>query len=235
MSAAANIFSQADVTLSEQEDGEVRVNIGNVIDGTGLGAGVAAWGVDGFVGMPNLPSDGQCCVALVLEDGNQQRCIGFKDNRFASKAGELQPGDRAIVSDCGARFLLKQATSSISLFAENEADDDNAMIVNLNGQEGSLTLAVSATTFRLEKDRIVMAAGGTMVQLDSTGFNVFGKHCNLATGGGNFGTVGVLPPPQGVSSILAGVTGMAGAPSTKWTVAVGFALAFLSALVSQHG
>lgn len=234
MTRPENFIQQEDILLSEQESGEVRINVGDKASGVGAGSGVAVWGVDGFVGMPNLPSDAGCAVALVYQDGHQQRAVATKDVRFAEKAGALQPGDRAIVSDCGARLLLKQATSSISLFTENEADDGNAILHNLNGQEGSQTITVGATTIRLEKDRIVMCAGGTFLTLDSGGLHIHGKHFDCSTGGGNFGTMGPIPPPQGTNSILAGVAGMAGAPSSKWTVALSFAIVmFVSALLQK--
>lgn len=224
MSAAANIFSQADVTLSEQEDGEVRVNIGNVIDGSGLGAGVAAWGVDGFVGMPNLPSDGQCCVALVLEDGNQQRCIGFKDNRFASKAGELQPGDRAIVSDCDARLLLKKEDNCISLYTVNEEAeeaDGTAQMLDIRGSTGVTVLLNSGCIIQQTKDEILIAFnGGSVFKQTAEGFEFFGQKFSINCSTVTIGLMpGGLPPTPGTNGAIYGVSGVAGVASTSVTIA----------------
>lgn len=218
MKFADHLTSIADILLSTQTDGEVRCNIGELTDGAGWGAATPIWGQDGFLAMPNAADDDGACQALYVVDGNQKRIFATRDNRFTSKVPSLKAGDRAIVSNCDARIMLAREKNQIVLYSVNAKDDDSSMMVEVNGSEGSMTLLNGPSMVRLTKDKIQLAAGGTVVELSADGFMVFGKHCALNTGGGNLGVLGAIPPPQGVGSILAGPAGMTGVPSTKWTV-----------------
>lgn len=216
---ANHLTDIADVLLSTATDGEVRVNLGNLFDGAGLGAEVGVWGVDGFVSRPNDPDAAGACQAIYLVDGQDKRVIATRDNRWAAKVGTLQPGDRGIVTNSAARVLVKRAQDSVTLFTENATDDGSSMMVNLDGSTGKLLAAVGGAYLEMDKDAITLSAGGSMLRIDAAGVFTFGPHTGLCTAGGNLGVVGKVPPPVGVGSILAGATGPIGVGSTKWTVA----------------
>ncbi len=214
-----NIHMIADVTATSMEDGDVRVNLGNSITNEGEAAD-APWlaNGDGFVSRPNDPDGDGACEAVYLRQGNQKVCVAAKDGRYASKGGELQPGDRAIVSRGEARFLLKAETDNITLYTANQQDDDSSMMVSLNGSTGKGLLVVGTAYIELENGKLVLSNGQASIVLDGPNIQVFGSHTALNTKTGNLGVVGTLPPPTGVNSITAGVSGMTALPSPGWTV-----------------
>jgi hypothetical protein len=221
MPFASNTTAVADILFSKQEDGEVRVNLGDALSGDGYASEASMWGPDGFLSMPNDPSSEGACQALYIQDGNVNRVIGARDNRFATKASAMAAGDRLIVSDCDARIMLRKEPNQVALYTVNADDSDAAMMIELNGSTGELQLVVSGASIKMTKDMIQLSVAGTVLELNADNFGVFAKHFACNAGGGNLGVMPPgIPPPVGVSSILAGVTGIAGAPSTKWTVAI---------------
>lgn len=220
----------ADVTLATCEGGEVRCNLGDVGDGTGIGAEVILMCSEGFYGMPNNPSPAGACQVMYLRDGQQKTAFATWDGRFHEKAGAPKHGDRWIVSNCSARFMLRRAQSQIALFSENEVDDGSTMMVEVNGSTGEMQLVNGGTFIRLLKDNITMTADGATLEISADGVSICGKHFAANTGGGNLGTVGAAPPPQGAMSITAGATGMAAVGSSKWTVSLLIVLWFMRAL-----
>jgi hypothetical protein len=208
----------ADVLLSTQEDGEVRVNIGDAVTGAGFAAEASLWGTDGYLSRPNEPSEEGACQVLVLKHDGHRRIYGSRDNRFASKASALEPGDRSIVSDCDARIMLRKAQNQVALYTVNEDDDDAAMMIELNGSTGELQMVVSGAFLKMTKDAIQIGVAGTVLELNADNFAVFAAHFACNTGGGNLGTVGPLPPPPVTNSVIIGASGMAGIASLKWTM-----------------
>jgi hypothetical protein len=217
-------FGRLDVTASTAENGDVRVNIGDALTNEGVAADAPFWtNGDGFLSRPNDPSQdgGGCCEVFYFFDGNQRIAVAARDGRYAEKAGALQPGDRAIVSRGEARFLLKAANDSVTLYTANQQDDDSSMIISAVGEAGVILIANGAAYLEMKKDKIVLNSGKSMLVLDSQGSaSFFGAHFAANTKSGNLGLQGAVAPTPGVASILLGVSGMTGVPSAFWTIAV---------------
>ena len=144
-----DIFA-ADVTLSVDENGVPRINIGDAQTGVGFGASVALWGSgDGFVSMPNAPDGASCAQALVLVEGNTKRALALRDNRWIGAAGTLAEGDRAIVSDSEAWFLLTRSQHRIRLRSEHSIVGE--LLVDVNGSAGTIKLSVGPVTLTINE------------------------------------------------------------------------------------
>lgn len=221
-------YGRADVLASSMENGDVRVNLGDALTNEGYVADAPWWcSGDGFVSRPNNPSDngGGSCVAFWFFDGSQRVAVAARDGRYAEKAGSLQPGDRAIVSDCDARFVLKRETNSVTLYTANETDDDNSQMIDLRGKTGVTLLLNGGCMIRQKKDEVLVTVqddidSSTFIQT-AGGFQFSGKTfaVNCATI-----TLGLMPPgipPNvAVTPALVGLSGIAGIPSTKVAIAV---------------
>ncbi len=216
---ANHLTRTADILLSEQEDGEVRVNVGyGSENAAGIAADCTVWGPDGFYSMPNDPGDGYC-EALILEGGDKRRVIGTKDIRWAPKAGSMKQGDRIIASNCDARLMLVREKNKIALYSTNQTDGDSTMLMEMDGSTGDMQFVNGPSFIRITKDSIQMTAGGSVLEIDAAGVGVFGAHFACNTGGGNLGTLGPLPPPP-TMAICSGAVGMSAIGSSKFTVAV---------------
>ena len=219
------LTDRADVLSSSSTNGEVRCNIGDRRTGLGIGQDVAMWGLPGFISRPDDPSEAGACEVRYLVDGQTKVIVGGRDNRFADKAGNPEPGDRMITSSGSARIIIKRKNDEVTLLASNLTDDGSTMTVDVNGKTGEINLANGGAIFRMRKDEIVLSVGGTAVTLDKSGLTVWGKHFAANTGGGNLGLMpGGTPPFPGVGSVLVGPAGVTGVASTKWTMAAAFAL-----------
>jgi hypothetical protein len=212
-------YSTADVTLSTVEEGEVRVNLGEKSDGSGFGAACSLWSSDGFIGCPNEQDDAGACQVIYLQDGNEKLGIAARDARYNDKVGALAEGDRAIISGCAARLLLKKASSSISLYTENQLDDDSSMVIAMDGSKGKIRIICGKSQIQIDNDGITLMSNGSILKLDANAITMMGKFAALATGGGCLGTIAGVPAPLGARSILAGPIGMTGVGSTGWSIA----------------
>lgn len=217
-------FDTADILQTTAEDGEVRCNLGDSRDGTGYVNSAAVWGLDGFFSRPNNPTADGAAQGLYVVDGNQVRVVASRDNRFAAQTGALQPGDRAIVTDGPARILLKQAKAVVNLYTENAKDNGSSMMVDVNGDLGSIKLVCGGSVFEITKDSITMMTSGQGFAITDKGVSVWGKHFACNTGSGNFGLVVPTPPYMApvapAMSVLVGPTGLGAAPSTTWTMTI---------------
>ncbi len=127
----------SDILASNVVNGEVRINLGDLVDGIGIGADAGLWGVDGFVSRPNDPSDDGACQAIYSVSGNQKRVVATRDNRFSVQTGNLAEGDRAIVSDCAARFVLKKERGSLSFITtDDNTNDGRAIYLTVSPDKG---------------------------------------------------------------------------------------------------
>jgi hypothetical protein len=108
-------IDQADLLLAQVDGAEVRVNIGDTVTGAGWGSGVAVWGVDGLLSVPNAATGSGAAQGLYLTQGNQRRVIASRDTRWAGPFGALAAGDRALVSDCDAGLMLDKSANTIRL------------------------------------------------------------------------------------------------------------------------
>jgi len=213
------IFRLVDVLLSEVTNGEVRLNVGDKTEGLGEAVKVPHLGTDGFVSRPNDPDENGACIALVACEGNQKFSIGQCDNRYASKTGALEPGDRAIVSKGEARFLLKNADDALTLYTANADDGGTTQTIDLNGSTGTTLILNGKSFIEIKKDGISIVCGAAGITLSADGtIQMFGGHCAINTSGGNLGVIGVVPPPPGITSIMCGPTGLAAVPCKSWTI-----------------
>jgi hypothetical protein len=141
-----------------------------------------------------------------------------RDARYTERAGSLEPGDSAIVGPGDGRLLNKAATHTIAMFTQDKTNNDAAMMHSLSGETGTSLNMVGKSYIEIKDDKIVISNGQAMIVLDGPNIQFFGSHTALNTKTGNLGVVGVIPPPVGVSSITAGVSGMTAIPSPGWTV-----------------
>lgn len=218
---ADHLTQVADILASETIDGEVRVNLGDAITGKGWGASSPVWGIAGFVSRPNDADADGCAMAMYVVDGNAKRVYATRDNRYADKVGEMQPGDCFIISRGSARFMLKAEEDSITIYGENHADGDTSMMWNFDCTEGRILSVVGGSYTEQKKDSIELSAGGSKLRIDSSGVSATGAHFSANTKSGNLGVVGNVMPPAGASSIVAGPSGMSGVGVPLWTVSPG--------------
>ncbi len=211
----------ADILSTElDEEGVVRAQLGDVDSGVGLENDVALYGTDGFVSRPNDPDENGAAQASYAEDGNGLRATGTRDNRNASKAGALAPGDRAIVSNCEARFLLKKEQDAISIYTKSA--DDKPMLFEVSGSKGLVTLLAVGDAgnalIQMKPGRIMLGIdGGGSIVIDKKGVHIFGSHFGCNTGSGNLGTIVGVPPVAPANSVAYALGGLTA--SSKWTVA----------------
>ena len=217
-------FRVLDALLSTVTSGEVRLKIGNKATNEGYGDGVAMWGTDGFIARPNAPDSRGACQVLALQDGNNYRCIGARDNRIADKVGTLAEGDRAIVTDAECRVLVKKATEAVTLYTAAQNGGASLMVTVSGEDDGTIQLIHGGGAYvTVDKDKIVASVGGkASITLNGDGsIQIIGTYIGLNAPGGNLGLVGPSgesPPAAPLASILAGPSGMAGVPAAHWTV-----------------
>lgn len=204
-------------------NGELRLRFGDATTGVGVGPDAALWGQDGFISRPNDPEGAKACQALVHEDGNTRRVVATKDNRCTSFYGQLETGDRAIVSTSDARWLLKNATASIVSYTKTPQGD--TCIVSLEGSTGLFTVAIGGpggtAMFQMKSGEVTLANGaGAAIQMKG---NSIALHADTVWVAGGRTCIGVLPggqaPLPGINSALVGPMGMSGVPSSTCTIA----------------
>jgi hypothetical protein len=221
---AQDVLQKGEVLASvRDENGEIRVNLGDSTTGEGEVLGAALWCADGFFGRPlDADSDGSCQVLYHCE-GNQQRAIATKDNRFIDAYAELEPGDRAIVTDGPTRLFMKRATNQISLYTENDEDPAQPHILDLNGATKNFIVSTSDGTnvgqLTIGPTEATLCCGGALIQLKDGTVNIFADFIGLYAGKGSLSTVGGVVPPPGSNGIIFGTSGVAGVPSLNWTIA----------------
>jgi len=170
----------ADIVGSFQDDGEVRVNLGNAADGVGFASEEPMYGPDGFIGMPNEPSDDGACQAIYLVDGDRKRVVGTRDNRWLDKVGALKPGDRAIITDSPARILLKRDGDKVVLYTETSSE--KTMMLVLDGSGDQIMAVCGDNYMRLTVDAFEVNVGGNLLRIDAETIKVIGKTFAAATG-----------------------------------------------------
>lgn len=159
------------LSTADAASGEVRVNIGNTVDGTGFGAAVPMWGVDGFLSRPNAAAGGKAAQGLYLTQGNSRRVFASRDTRWAGPFGPMGEGDRALVSDCDAGLHLARAANTITLAsASNAGVEVGPAAVTLTFAGCTVTLAAGALTLAYAPSEgappvstIVLSAAGVAI------------------------------------------------------------------------
>jgi len=153
--------------------GEVRVNIGNAVDGVGFGASVGMWGVDGFLSRPNAAADSNAAQGLYMTQGNQRRVFASRDTRWAGPFGALGEGDRAVVSDCDAGLWLDKSANLIKLAsAGGAAVTAGASSVVLTF--GGCTVTLAALAMTLEWAPSAGAPAVSTITLNAAGVAITG-------------------------------------------------------------
>lgn len=224
MTRAQDSIVKLDIlTTTRHDSGEIRVNIGDAVTGVGVAADASIWAADGFIGRPVDADERGSPQCLYHVDGHQKRVVATKDNRYAEKVAELEPGDRAIVTDGSARFFLKRETNQLALYTEIDGDSSSPMIVDVNGAEGVITLSVSNGSdvgmIQIEPTKITLAAGEAAIVLEARMVSLFADYLAANCGKGHLGVLGSIPPPPGANGIIYGTSGVAGLPSANWTIA----------------
>lgn len=205
-----------DIAATERSDsGELRYKLAEN-DNTGVLSDATCWGIDGFYSRPSDPDERGACQALLAYEGNNRRVIATKDNRITGKYAELEPGDRAVVTDGNARFLLRKADDSLSWVTSEDGGDTVLMQLTPTAWTLMMPGAIGAM-IQMKHDRIVMSVnqGGSLI-IDKAGVHIGGPLTECNTG---LVTLGMLAPStplvQGVNSVCMGPTGMAAVGSTK--------------------
>lgn len=185
-----------DIVAVTITNGEVRLVIGDAARKLGRVPNAGLF-QSGFISVPNVASeDGEAAQAVYQKDGDEFYCVGFKDNRFRELVGSLQPGDCAVVSNCTSRFLLKREPDTISLYAENEKADGEAMIISHDAKEGVTLIQNGGAFVQLLKDEIVLAVnGGGSIRVSKDGVEIRGNDIT-AIGQVRLGDMGGGQPPQ---------------------------------------
>lgn len=141
MSYEDELFQCVDLLGSDVTDGEVRVQIGDLASGKGFGASAPVYGVEGFLTCPNDPDENGAATGLAISDGNTKRVVATRDNRFAKLAGNLNPGDRAIVTKGAARFRINTEKQSVSLATSDDGTTDGRSIYLTVSRDNGLDFA----------------------------------------------------------------------------------------------
>lgn len=215
------------VVGSTADNGEVRVDLGDLASDEGISKDSPMWGLDGFVSRPNDPNftTKEGALAFYIQDADEKFVISVKDNRFSDKVGTLSEGDRAIISNCEARVFLKKERSAITLYTVDE-NENFSMMIDLSGVDGLITYINGQTYIQQHTDKIVLGVnGGGMILIDENGVQIEGNNFRCNTAGGNLGVLTpgtaatpAVPPLPVANSIIGGPSGIAGVASTSWVV-----------------
>lgn len=216
-------INTADVVGVDIVDSEARLRLGDAVREEGWAKDVPMFGLAGFVSAPLPPENGESAQALYVRSGNRLRVIGTRDNRIATKAGSLQPGDSAIFCDNEARLLLKRDTDTISMYSVNQSTDQS-MLAAVNGADGVISLVNGEAFIEIGADYIALGVkDGCTVKIGKDSVDVFGNAFQAATNQVFLawqapGTV--MPPPVPTNAVAVGVAGPVNLVSTKVFVGI---------------
>lgn len=226
---ADHLTQIADILHSTAESGEVRVNVGEETTGEGERGDVQVWGPDGYIARPNDTSDAGCAQGFYVNDGQQQRVIAFRDNRFASSAGTLEPGDRMIVTDAPCRFYMKKARQRVGLYTESTDTPPaggKGMTLDLDGEGNLLQLRFGGCLLVADGQKwTIVASNGSAnasIVIDpAKGITITAGAIYLDGGNVTIGLTGGAARPgiPGVDSALYGPLGQAGVASSSVFIA----------------
>lgn len=148
-------------------NGSVRVKVGDSSDGEGWGQGIEAWGPDGYVWRPNAASAGSAARALYLTDGPIKRVVATADVRYLSRAGTMNAGDRAIITNSPARFKIVQSTDTVELYSESSG---NPVKVSVEGSGNKVTIRTGGNAkVEIVGNTATLEAAGASVSIDASG------------------------------------------------------------------
>lgn len=229
-------WNYSDLLVSSVEDGRITVSLGDARYDEGETEGFAfdcqsVATTDGFYSVPAVADEFGAPQAFSYSFGNETFVFGTWDNRSISNAGNLQPGDRAIVTKGPTRLLVKDSSNSISMVTKaadlkEEKDSSGAVLTDMgisllgdNNGESSINLSLGTSLVQVTKDEIILMAGKTQLIINEKGVSINGDNFMCNTGGGNLGNIAPATPPlPGVNAVLYGPLGQAGVASISWTI-----------------
>jgi hypothetical protein len=193
------LLEMADVVASDlARNGEIRVNLGDAGTGSGIGAGVPFWGIDGFLSRPADPTPAGACQQLFVNDGQTRYAIGSRDRRFlpyVPTVGEivgtypgldtsgLDPGDRVIYTPNGVAVVLDRSSNAVTLVSP---DGSRARL-----QDGEWSISVGGSSLTLTANSFdVTLANGASLRLNEALFDV---------------SVPTTPQPSGIAVDASGI------------------------------
>lgn len=218
------INGTADILLTAVENGEVRVNIGDTITNEGYDGNQSLWGPDGFISVPNNPTDAGAARAFYFVDGYERRVVGTLDLRFSGQAGTLEEGDRMIVTDGPCRIGMKKKTARVFLYTESENDPPvggKGMILDISGKDGTIQIRRGGSVFVMDGSTIKIFQDGpssrSSIEMTDSTITLMAGTVNIA---GDFVTLaknsdGTLPGKPGVDTVILGAVGQSGVASPK--------------------
>lgn len=212
-------IDKKDVLLSTcSEAGEIRMNVGEFVDGVGVGSDLGAW-QGYFITMPDVPDETGADQALCLVDGHTKRIIGTRCNRAVAKVGSMKPGDSAQLSGGPGRVLIKKEGGVVSLYSELE--DGTSAVISLDPPNGQIFLGIGKAYIEMKAaGEINISVGAHMISLTEDMIVAFGKTFQTATSATCLGFTPTSPPPvPSVNNVIVGSTGASGVPSASVFVA----------------
>ena len=164
-------IDRADVLLTTVVDGDVRLNVGDKVDGKGFGARIPYWQTCGFRSRPNPPTSTGAAQVLYLTQGNTRCVVASRDGRFVGPFGSLDEGDCEIISDCDAGLRLDKSANSIRLEA------DGASVV-VDGAAGTVTVTKGTATIVVATvatvDTMTLSVGTSSITITDAGVAILG-------------------------------------------------------------
>lgn len=204
-------IDKRDVLLSTCTNGEIRVNVGEVTSGVGVGSEYGSW-PGYFITMPDVPDATGADQALTVVDGTTKRVLGFRCNRAVAKVGEMVPGDSAQLSGGPGRVLIKKEGGVVSLYSE--MDDGTSMVITIDPPNGQIFLGNGKSYIEIKDGEINISVGAHMISLTEAMIVAFGAVFQTATSATCLGfTPDGLPPVLTANNVLVGPNGAAGVAS----------------------
>jgi hypothetical protein len=164
-----DLIVTADITNATVQDGEVRVTVGDATSGAGFGAVCSMWSQDGFISCPNLPTSGTgndgACQCIYVQDGNEKKVIGTRDHRYQEQTGNIEAGDRAIVTSGAAKVVVKNRTATVTL-ATTDDGTPAGNVSTVSNAPDEIALVSKYGSIIIDKDGIFIThVGGALVAL----------------------------------------------------------------------
>ncbi|NUP13744.1 MAG: hypothetical protein HOW73_47515 [Polyangiaceae bacterium] len=211
-----------DILSSElSPKGEIRIKLGNSnAQSAAAPQNVPVYGIDGFYSKPNKP-DAKGSAFCLYDPSGSGRVVASKDNRLTEFYGQMDDGDKAIITRNGSRVFIKDDGRSVSITVKT--DDGLDLVAQLNGKKKTWSVVVGdgadSSWFTQAPAKIYMGvSGGGALKIDKKGVTINGEKFEA-----NVGKVflamaepsGTAPLIDGVNACCVGPSGMTAAPSTK--------------------
>lgn len=195
----------------------VKLVLGDAVSGENDADGaVEMWGPPGIISMPAPPTSGApSCQTIVLKRGDHDIVIALRDTRAAQIYGNLKAGETAVFATVGQARGLFKADGSINFYTTvNNQPGGNALAVSITPSTDTISAVNSkGYGFIINDNGVTLSAGAASLTLNSNGSVSLVGTASTQIDGGNIILGSVAIPVT--NSVLVGVTGVAGVPSTK--------------------